>query len=216
VVGIVGDVRQNSLTGEPRPTMYVSFRQVPAFAAFLVSSMTMGVRSQLEPASLVAGVRRKIAALDPTLPVASVRKLDDVAAAASGRQRFAAQALGVFAAIACGVTLLGIVSLVVQLVTRRRREVAIRMALGAGQREILTLVLAEGLRLAVVGVLLGLLAAGALERFLAHLLYGVGRAGWSSISLGTAALLLAAAAAACLAPAWLAAKTPPALSMRRE
>lgn len=216
VVGIVGDVRQNSLTGESRPTMYVAFRQVPAFADFLVSSMTMGVRSQLEPASLVASVRRKISSLDPTLPVASVRKLDDVAAAASGRQRFAAQVLVVFAAIACGVTLLGIFSLVAQLVTRRTREIAIRMALGAGQREILTLVLAEGLRLAVAGVLLGLLAAGALERFLAHLVYGVGRAGWSSISLGTAALLLVAAAAACLAPAWLAAKTPPALSMRRE
>jgi len=216
VAGIVGDVRQNSVTGAPRPTMYVSYRQVPAFADFLASSMTVAVRSRLEPASLVTSVRHEISSLDPTLPIASVRRLEEVAAAATGRQRFAAEIFAVFAAVAFGITFLGIFSLVAQLVTRRTREVAIRIALGADRREILSLIVGEGLRLTAMGVVLGLLAAGALARVLAHLLYGLGGLALGAMACGTGALLVVAAASACVAPAWSAAKTPPALTMRRE
>ena len=165
--------------------------------------------------ALLPAVKAKIALLDPSQAVTKVRTIEQVIERSAGPQRLAAQLLTVFAAAALLLAALGIYGVVSYAVSRREREIGVRMALGAQAGDVLRMVLGEGLRLSVVGVLAGILAALALARLLAGFLYGVSPRDPLTY-LVVAGGLIAAAAAATFLPARRATRVDPAVALRAE
>jgi putative ABC transport system permease protein len=196
VVGVVGDVRQWDLTQEVRPEIYFPYAQNPA-PWWLQTSLV--VHTGVPPESLVRAVQDKVWAIDPLMPVTNTRPMEQILAHDSGSQRFNA-------------ILYGVIS---YSVGQRTHEIGIRMALGAQPRDILKLVLRQGLLLVLVGVALGLAGAFALTRFLASLLFGVS-AHDPFAFVATPLLLVAVALLACYIPARRATRVDPMVALRYE
>jgi len=209
VVGVVGDVRYGALESPPREDVYLADLQSGW------SSTVLFVRTAGDPLAALPAVREAVRAVAPTLPLVAVRTLDEQLARASSRPRFAALLLGGFAALALLLAALGVYGVVAQTVADRRRELGLRMALGAEARRVAGLVLRQGLSLALTGVAIGVPAAWAVSRVLATLLFEVDT-GDPSTFLGVPLLVLAVAAAACFVPAWRAARLDPASVLRAE
>lgn len=208
IVGVVGGVRL-TLDREPVPTMYVPHEQQP------VRAMSLLVRSDAEPGAVVPVLRDAVAGLDPDLPVYEVRSMEQVLAAGAARRRFTAWLVGGLAAVALLLSALGVYAVIAHAVRGRRREIGIRMALGATARDVLGLAMRRGLVLVGVGVALGLAGALAGGRLLGDLLYGVGPA--DPMTLGATVLLLAGAGmAAVWVPARRALRVDPARTLREE
>lgn len=216
VVGVVGDIRQNSLIGAPHPTLYVLHRQLPDLCDYLVGSMTVAIRTSVTPQTLIAPARRAVWSVEKAAPASSPRILATVVAGATWKDRFAMQIFSLLSTVGLGIAVLGLISFIVQLVAQRTREIAVRMAMGAGRAQIVSLIVGEGMRLTALGLAFGLAVALASDRLLAHLLYGLGEAHYVLVDLGVAAALALAAAAACVPPAWSGTRVPPALVMRQE
>ena len=162
---------------------------------------------------LAAGIRGELAKVDAGIPLANVKTIDAHLAAASARERFSARVLGVFAALALLMAALGLYGVVAYRTAQRRFEIGLRMALGADKPAIARLVIGEGLRLALAGLVIGLAGALALARVLAAQLYGVGPTdpvafAWGAMALAAAALL------ACCVPALRAMRVDPAVCLR--
>jgi putative ABC transport system permease protein len=153
--------------------------------------------------------------VDKDQPLTGIRTMEEVAAAATSQPRFRAELVGVFAVLALVLAAVGIFGVLAFSVGQRAREFGIRVALGARTNDVLRLVLGGALKMTMAGVAIGLIAAAALTRFLATLLFAVQPTDPVTFA-GTAALLTAAALAACALPAWRAATVDPAVTLRQE
>jgi predicted permease len=211
VVGVVEDVRNADLREPPSETLYFDSRGW-SWTDWEVSYV---VRAATDPMALVSAIRRELAGLDPEIPLAEVRLLSDLVDGQLSPNRFALALLGVFAASAGALALVGLYGLVSYTVSRRGREVGIRVALGASRRQIASLVLGQAGGLAASGVALGLLAAFGLTRLLGALLFGVSPLE-PTVLVAAAAGLGIAALAAALAPARRAASVDPVEALKAE
>ena len=167
VVGVVSGVKFNALNIVNSEEMYVPLEQVPWPATTLI------VHSQGDPQALVSGVRAKIAEIDPNLPVTTTASYDSIVAASVAQPRVLSQFVGVFAGFALLLAAIGIYGVMAYSVAARRQEMGIRMALGAEPRDIVKLVVGQGMRIALLGVAIGVTASLALTRLISTLLFGV-------------------------------------------
>jgi ABC-type antimicrobial peptide transport system permease subunit len=208
IVGVVDGVRQYSLNVEPNPAMYIPFAQDPSAVVNLV------VQASGAPAGTVSGIRSAIQRLDRALPVEVVAQSRRVARSAADSS-FRTALIGAFAVVALVLSAIGIYGLLAGLVAERRREIGVRLALGAATSDVVTLVMRESLRLAAAGLALGALASLALGRLVSGLLFGIRP--WDPLTLaGVVVLMTAAAAAASLLPARQVARVDPATTLREE
>jgi ABC-type antimicrobial peptide transport system permease subunit len=169
-----------------------------------------------QPADALSGtIRAVVAGLDPSLPVVKLRSVDDVFAEAIGRPRLLAQLLGIFAGLATLLAAIGSYGVLAYMVAERRREIGIRIALGAGRGSVLRMVLSQGLGLTVVGVASGLAVALAMNRVLGSLLFGVRPSDPATIA-GVVVLIAAVALMACYLPAHSATHVDPMIVLREE
>lgn len=206
VVGVVGNVRHYKLDAEPPPEAYLSSFQDPW------RYMTLVIRTN-DNYNMVAAVRREVLALDKDQPVYNIREMEDVLAASVAQPRFNLWLLGVFAAVALLLAIVGIYGVMSYLVVQRTQEIGIRLALGADQKDILKLVVSQGMALTLVGVVIGLAAAFAVAQAMSSLLYGVTATDPLTFVV-VPLLMLAVALAANLFPALKATKVNPLVALR--
>jgi putative ABC transport system permease protein len=215
IVGVLKDVKQGGVDSKTGTELYLDYEQSPATLGFAPRNMNVVIRSGLQPAQLAGVVRRSVSALDPTLPVVKFRTMDDVFAASVSRPRFLAQLLGIFAVVALALAAIGTYGVLAYSVAVRRRELGIRMALGSSQQGLLSLVLGQGMALAAVGLVIGLIGAVGVTRLAASLLFGVKPADPLTF-IGVAVFMLAVAFVACLVPARRATRVDPLVALRAE
>ncbi len=208
VIGVAGDIRDVRLEAEPGPIVFLPHAQID------LPSMTVVIRTPLDLAAMAPALRAVLREVDADLPAAVVQRIDANRADASSDARFNLAMLGAFAAIALALAISGVYAMLAFGVAERRREIAVRLALGASADGIMALVLRSGLTLALAGVAAGTVAALAMTRLLASLLFGVGST--DPLTFAAAALaLLAAAALACYLPARQAARLDPLAILRQ-
>jgi putative ABC transport system permease protein len=215
VVGIVGDVRHNGITSVVKEKFYVPHTQWHRSLGNAVRSMTLVLRTNGNPAALAAPVRSAIGEMDPNLPVAEVRSMDDVVGSALSTPTFMSVLLSIFAALALSLSAIGIYGVLSYVVSRRTREIGIRVAIGAGRARVLRMVLGGGVSLALVGIGAGLILAFAVTRLLRGLLHGVTPADPSTFAV-VAIALTGVAALASLVPAWRASRVDPVVALKSE
>jgi putative ABC transport system permease protein len=209
IVGVVADGRTADLTQTAEPEIYLSFWQAGAFTKHLL------VSAAADPRALAASVQRELRAIDPTVAVENLKTLEEIRGDSLASRSFAMRLLIGFSIVASALTLVGIYGVLSLSVAARRRELAIRTAMGAGRRDILKLVFGEGLRLIAGGVTAGLAAAVVLSRVLRSFLFDVRPT--DPITLIAAGLLFVGVALfACWAPARRAAKVDPLETLRYE
>ena len=209
IVGVIADARTESLADAGIPQVYLDIYQRPAkFLAFYL-------RGRVDPAAISAQVRTQIQSVDPELPVYRAETLDDVLSSSLSVRRFSMQMVAAFAATALLLAALGIYGTISYLVNEQRREIAIRLALGAQRRDILKMVLRQGLTLAAAGAGVGLIGAFIVSHLMAGLLYGVSPYDLSTFA-GVTAVLTAVAIAASYVPALRAMRLDPNTTLRSE
>jgi len=209
VVGVVGRVKQDSLDSNPRIAFYLPHTQFPTKA------MTVAFRGSTSPAALLSSAKSELRNLDPDLPMYRVRSMEERVDESLARRRFSMLLLGVFAGVALILATIGIYGVMAYLVNQGTRELGIRLALGASQRNILSLVVRQGMVLAISGVTIGLAAAFLLTRLIRSLLFGV-EATDPVTFVGIAFLLAMIALVASYIPAQRAARIDPLISLRCE
>src|SRR5690348_224386 len=209
VVGVVGNTRHEGLSHDTEAEFYVPYLQSPD------NSMQLAVRTAAEPDSIVSAVRAQVRDVDPDQPLYHVATLQQVLSESLAPRRFNLLLLGIFAGIALALATVGIYGVMAFSVTQRTHEIGIRMALGAERREVLSLIVRQGLRLTLVGVVLGVAGAWALTRFLANLLYGVKPTDPLTF-VAVSVILIAVALLACYIPARRAANVDPMVALRYE
>jgi len=209
VVGVVSDTRTNDLTRVPEPEIYMPLWQAAAFSKHLV------VRSNVDPASIMGAVQRELKAILPTVGIEAVQTLDDIRAKSLAPRTFAMRLLVGFAAVASVLTLAGVYSVLSLSVTARRREIAIRSALGAAGGTIMGMIVRDCLKLIAGGIVIGLGIALVLSRALRTLLFGVGPADPATLAAAAIAFVVVALLACCL-PAARAARVDPAEALKSE
>lgn len=208
IIGIAEDVRDQNLW-RPEADIYVPFAQKPAGSAFLV------VRTAIPPMSVVPALRDAVRSIDRQQPINQVKTMDERIAQTYGTLRFPMMLLWIFSALALVLSAVGIFGVMSYTVTRRTREMAIRMALGASRRQVVHLILSEGLWVTLIGIVLGLLAALGFTRLMAGYLYDVSAT--DPLTLAVASLLLLSVALlASYIPARRAAKVDPIATLRYE
>jgi putative ABC transport system permease protein len=209
IVGVVADVKFNTLNAADVEEMYLPMAQVPW------PNTTLLVRSEANSQSLVAGVRAKIAEVDPSLPVAGISSMEEVVGTSVAQPKLTMQFVGVFAGFALLLAAIGIYGVMAYTVSARNQEMGIRVALGARPADILRLVVGQGMRMTMIGVALGVIASLALTRLLASLLFGVQAT--DPLVFSAAALVLAGTAfLACYIPAHRATRVDPIIVLRYE
>ena len=215
VVGIVGDVRHRGLDAEPRPEMYLPHAQFPAGTGTPLRTLRVVLRAGGDPAALVPPLRAALAELDPDIPLTEVQTMEEALGAWAAERRLTMLVVAGFALLALTLGAVGVYGVMAHLVTQRTREIGIRIALGAVPREILRLVLSQGLRLAVLGITLGLLGALAAGRLLTRLLFETEPTDATTF-VATAATLAVVAVVASLLPAARAVRTDPVDALRSD
>ncbi len=209
IVGVVANLKNQSLVRDPEPTIYFTFRQ------FAFRELHLVVQGRAEAAQLVAAVRASVQQLDPNLPLATARTLQQIVDEATEQPRALMLLMGAFAAIALILAALGIYSVLSYGVSQRRQELSVRMALGAQRRDVVWLVVRQGLALSLVGGCVGVLGALALGRLLAGLLYGVSPVDATAYAAAMA-VVFGSAVAACWLPARRAAVLDPSDGLRAQ
>jgi putative ABC transport system permease protein len=213
IVGVVADVRHNSLVGRVRSRWYLSTRQFPVATGFAPSSMTVVVHTRGPSETLIPSLRAAVAALDPSLPMAEVRSLEQVLSGSIAQPRFSTSVLVLLSNLALGLALLGIVSVLGHLVAARLRELAIRLALGASPGQAVGLMVGQGAGAVAVGLALGVTGSLFSSRLLRNLLYGVEPLDKITLALVIPAFAVAALLA-CYLPSRRAARLDPAPLLR--
>jgi predicted permease len=209
VVGVVGRVKHESLDSDPRIAFYLAQTQYP------VRAMTLVLRSRGEPSALSQAIKQQLNAIDPDLPMYSVRTMDERVTESLARRRFSMILLELLSGAALALATIGIYGVMAFLVNQGRREIGIRMALGATQHEILKLVVFKGMTIAVSGVAVGLAAALVFTRLMRSLLFGIDAA--DPATFGAISLLLTLVALlAIYIPARHAARIEPIVCLRSE
>jgi predicted permease len=207
VVGVVGRVKQDSLDSTPRIAFYLAHTQFPTRA------MTVALRGRTDPAAMLPAAKNELRNLDPDLPMYYVRTMEQRVNESLARRRFTMLLLGVFASVALALATIGIYGVMAYLVNQGTRELGIRIALGASPRNILSLVLRQGVALAFSGVTIGLASAFLLTRLIRSLLFRVEATDpitFAGISLLLAMITLLAS----YIPAQRAARIDPLISLR--
>jgi len=208
IVGVVGDVRIR-LDAETGPAMYYPYWQWPWYFAHLV------VRTTSDPMTLAARLRSEVRALNKDQPVYSIRTMEQVRDHSIAQPGFRTLLLSLFGAVALVLAAVGIYGVMAYSVTQRTHEIGIRMALGAQQKDVLKLVVRQGMVLTLIGVAIGLAAASGLTRVLSSFLFGV-TATDPATFVGVSLLLAGVALLACYIPACKATKVDPMVALRYE
>ena len=214
IVGVVGNVKHRGLDIADSPEIYIPAFQ-PLFAGGNVPSLYLAVRTVNDPAAVANTMRSEVAAIDRDQPVASLMTMDQRISDSVAPRRFNMFLLGLFAALALVLAAIGIYGIMAFSVVQRTHEIGVRMALGASTSDVLKLILRNGFKLALIGIVVGLLVAFAATRVLSTLLFGVSATD-PTIFLIDALLLALVALAACLVPAMRATKIDPLISLRYE
>jgi predicted permease len=209
IVGVVGDIKDRGVDAPDVATLYLPFTQLPT------GFMNLEVRSAGDPDSLTSAVSAVLHDLDGELPIRNVTTMDEVLNETLAERRFSVTLLASFAMLALALAAAGIYSVLAYAVGRRTREIGIRMAIGATFSGVMHLVVKEGLKPALLGVLAGLALAFALTRFLANMIFGVTESDPATYAC-VAALLIAVSMAASAIPAWRAARVDPVRALREE
>ncbi|HWS87812.1 MAG TPA: ABC transporter permease [Pyrinomonadaceae bacterium] len=219
IVGLVEHVNHYGVseTEEVKPQVYFAFKQIPErFLGDVISrGLFVTARTEGDPAALAPAARRESQAIDPAQPVYRVRTMEDVMAGSIATQRLSATLLAFFAAVALVLAAVGIYGVMSYMVTQRRHEIGIRLALGAQGRDVLRLVVRQGMLLTLVGLGLGLAGAFALTRLMSGLLYGVSATD-PYIFAAVPLVLAAVALLANLVPARRAMRVDPLVALRHE
>ena len=214
VVGVIADVKNVGIDKPTGTALYLPYTQVPATTG-LLRAPYVAVRAAGAPDAVAGAMRAAVRNVDPTLPIAEIRTLDDVVAASQSRPRFMTLVLTSFGGVSLLLAAIGIFGVISYSVAQRTRELGIRIALGAQARGVLRLVLGGALRLAAAGVLVGLIGAFALTRFLSAFLFGVS-ANDPATFAAVALVLGAVALLASYLPAWRATRVDPLVALRTE
>jgi putative ABC transport system permease protein len=209
IVGVVRDVRHNSLRTSAVPEMYIPYLQKPA------ANMTLVVRTAGDPAALTVLAREAIRAVDPNQPVSHIETLSNLVSASVAQPRVSSLLLSSFAIVAVAFAVIGVYGLLSYSVAQRTPELGIRLALGGQPHDILRMILADGFRLVLVGIVLGVPAAIAAATALRSLLFGVAPADIPTISAAVV-LMLAVGVTACYVPARRATRVDPLSALRTE
>jgi putative ABC transport system permease protein len=209
IVGIVGDVKHRGLDVEARPEFYFHQPQYPD------RSMILAVRTVADPRSMASTVRQEVRRVDKELSVANVRTVQKVISDSVAPRRLSTVLLGIFAGVALALASVGIYGVLSYLVTQRKHEIGVRMALGAERKDLLKLVVGQGLRLAILGVGIGLAASLLLTRFLESMLFGVRSTDPLTFVL-VPLVLMSVALLASYIPARRATKVDPMVALRYE
>jgi putative ABC transport system permease protein len=212
IVGVAAEIRQGGLDEDVQPMLYAPFQQ--GREAFLLRFVSFVVRTST-PAGTVEGIRTEIRRVAPDLPIVGTVTMDEAVAATVAQPRFRMLLLGLFATAATLIATCGLYGLMAYTVTQRRREIGVRMALGATGRDVIRLVLARALRIVAVGLVVGLAGAAVVTRVLQRFLFGVTPTDpivFTSVTL----LLLAVGLLAAWLPARRAAKVDPMVALRSE
>jgi len=210
VIGVVGDIRNNSLEVAPRPTIYVNYRQRPQAAG----RFTVLIRTSGRPETVFAAARRILHDLDPNVPP-QFSTLSQVYSSSLETRRFSLTLVGVFSLTALILAMAGIYGVISYSVAQRVREIGVRMALGASAREVLGMILKQGLLTSAIGVALGIGGSFALTRFVQSQLFGVSATDPVTF-FAVALLMLLVSLGACLGPAVKAARVDPMVALRYE
>ncbi|HEX8030827.1 MAG TPA: ABC transporter permease [Vicinamibacterales bacterium] len=215
VIGVVADEHHNGVTGLIREKFFIQNVQWPVAAAAgdAIRSVFLVARTTGDPMTLAGPIRHEIRQMDANVPVANVRTMNDVVATALRTPRLTGFLLAVFAAIGLALAAVGLYGVLAYLVAQRTQEIGIRLAIGADRSQILGMVLKQGLSLAGVGLIIGLLGALALSRLMQGLLYGVGPNDPITF-IAVAAVLLGVALAASFLPARRATRVSPITAVR--
>jgi len=215
IIGIVGTVKDQALSENPQPTIYLPLAQLTDAATAFASSITWAIRTKADPYPLTADIQRELRIASGGLPVAHVRSMDEVVVQSTARNRFNMMLLSIFAGLAVLLAAIGIYGVMSYAVGQRVHEIGIRMALGARAGNVLSLVLRQGLGLALLGIALGLMGAVWLTGAMKSLLFGVSPNDPPTFAI-VSALLLAVAALATYIPACRATKVDPIVALRYE
>jgi putative ABC transport system permease protein len=209
VVGVVRNTKEKGLTADPRPALYLPLLQN------YFPELTLHVRTATPSRTLLAAVRREAQLLDPTLPVYNLQTLAQQKDGALYTERLSAMLLTLFGLLALSLAAVGIYGVLSYAVTERRREMGVRLALGARPRDLLRLVVGQGLTLALIGLVIGMGASFALTRLIAKLLYGVSATDPLTFVV-IPLLLVVVALLACWIPARRATRVDPLVALRYE
>jgi putative ABC transport system permease protein len=213
IVGVLKDVKQGGVAEAPGTEMYMLAEQMPKALNFAPGQMNFIIRGAVPFDSLAPQFRQAVQSLDSGLPIVRMRSMDDVIDAAVARPRFMTILLGVFAGLALLLAAVGTYGVLSYLVSERKQEIGIRMALGADRARILKLVLVRGLVLSGAGLIIGLAASVGLSRVLAALLFNVAPTDPRTLA-GVSAIIAMVAVVACVIPAWRATRVDPLVVLR--
>ena len=213
IVGIVGNVRHNGVTTEIKSKFYRAHGQFHRSSGNPARNMTLVVKTAGDPLLMIPTVRREVNALDSNLPMAAVQSMQDVVDTSIATPRLTGWLLGVFATLALALAAVGVYGVLSYVVTHRRQEIGVRIAMGAGPGRVLGLVLRGGLLLAGAGIALGLTLAAIATRLIGALLHGVEPLDPLTFAVAPAVLLLVAVGASVI-PAWRATRVDPAQTMK--
>jgi predicted permease len=214
IVGVAGDVKQGGLSEEAGTELYFYYPQAAAFG-FAPRTLNVVVRTDRDPLALAGEARRAVWSLDRSLPLAQLQTMEANVAGAMSRPRFVTMLLGIFAGVALLLAAVGTYGVLSYSVAERRREIGIRLALGARARSVLGMILRDGLAVTGVGLVLGIAGALMATRLLRSLLYGVSATDLTSF-IGAPLLLAAVALLACWIPARRATRVDPNVTLRAE
>jgi putative ABC transport system permease protein len=218
IVAVVSDVKQFGLDKDSPPMVFVPLGQVPDKVMGVVRRFTstyIAVRTTVAPLTLSAALKREVAALDPALPLASIRPMDQIVARSIAPQRFNMSLIAAFAGVGLVLAAIGIYGVISYSVAQRTNELGIRIALGAQASDVVKLILRNGIKLTLIGIAVGLGGAFALTRLMVSLLFGVTPTDaltFVTVTFG----LLAVALLACYIPARRATKVDPLVALRYE
>jgi predicted permease len=215
IVGVVRDVKQGGIASKTGTELYFLADQGPKLTGFAPGNMNVVVRTSLPIETLSGQIRGLVQSMDPTLPIIKLRTMDEVFGESVSRPRFLAQLLGLFAGLALALAAVGTYGILAYTVSQRRKEIGIHMALGATRGTVLRMVLGQGLRFTIIGLIAGVAAAFGLTRLLQTQLFNVKPTDPATIA-SVAAFIALVATAACLIPANRAARVDPMVVLRDE
>jgi len=212
IVGVIGSFKNNGLASPPEPQIIVLYSQHPLVN---YGFKDVVIRTASDPHVLIPEITRQLHTMDSDMPFAQTQTIEELVDVQTGSQRFTTLLLGLFAAAGLVLAAVGIYGVVSFLVAQRKRELAIRVAVGASVANVLWLVLRQGLRMALIGAAIGLAGVWAAQRLLNGLLFGISAVDPMTFA-GAALFLMAVVIVACWAPAWRAARVDPCIALRAD